>query len=146
MLSGVYADLEAANEVSGLSIWLQACIPALPGALRGLLAAGCSVAETYVDGPAYANEEGYRSGWSCLFFVVLHASRPESSAESESLRTLLSAGADPFSCGMQKDTRFLTTSTAMPTFIKIPMMSISTTGESYDIMPLRGLTSASTTL
>jgi hypothetical protein len=96
MLSGVYADLEAANEVSGLSIWLQACIPALPGALRGLLAAGCSVAETYVDGPAYANEEGYRSGWSCLFFVVLHASRPESSAESESLRTLLSAGADPF--------------------------------------------------
>jgi hypothetical protein len=82
--------------VSGLNIWLHACVLANPVVLRRLLAAGCSVAETYVEDPACADEEGYRSGWSCIFFVVLHASRPESSLESESLRTLLSAGADPF--------------------------------------------------
>ena len=41
-------------------------------------------------------KEGYVSGWNCLFFVVLHASQSESSAEFESLRSLLNARADSF--------------------------------------------------
>jgi hypothetical protein len=96
MLDGAYIDLNATNELSGPSIWLHACIMPFPDIIRRLLAAGCSVADTYVEDPACANEEGYRYGWSCLFFAVLHASRPEYSLESESLRTLLGAGADPF--------------------------------------------------
>jgi hypothetical protein len=84
MLGGVYAGLEVAGEVWGLSIWLYACTVASPDTLRKLLATGCSVAETCI------------SGWNCLFFLVLRASRPEHSIESESLRMLLSAGADPF--------------------------------------------------
>jgi hypothetical protein len=106
MLGGAFADLKAADEASGLSIWLYACINAIPDILQRLLAAGCSVAETDVEDPARAVDECYRpnwivnkrytSGWSCLFFVVLHAQRPECSAESESLRILLGAGADPF--------------------------------------------------
>jgi hypothetical protein len=106
MLGGVFADLKATDEASGLSIWLYACMVAIPDILQRLLAAGCSVAETYVEDPARAVDEFYRSGWriderctsgwSCLFFVVLHAQRPECSAESESLRILLGAGADPF--------------------------------------------------
>jgi hypothetical protein len=96
MLGGIYADLKVAAKVNGLSIWLHACMIALPDVLQKLLDAGCSVAETYVEDSARAYGECYTSGWNCLFFLVLHAYRPEFSEESESLYTLLSAGADPF--------------------------------------------------
>lgn len=96
MLSGVYADLQIADPSSGLSIWLHACIVAQPEILRMLASAGCDISETYVAPSNRANEEGYISGWSCLFFVVLHASWPASSAELEALQFLIKAGADPF--------------------------------------------------
>lgn len=96
LLSGVYIDLKIVDPTSSLSIWLQACIVALPTILRMLSSAGCDIGETYEQLPNRTNEEGYVSGWNCLFFVVLHASHPESSAEFESLRFLLDAGADPF--------------------------------------------------
>ena len=58
--------------------------------------AGCDIGETYKQDPDRNNREGYVSGWNCLFFVVLHASNPDASAELESLLFLLDAGADPF--------------------------------------------------
>jgi hypothetical protein len=95
LLGGTYADLKTADPVSELSIWLRACIIASPDLLRMLLTSGCSVAETYVEAPASTNVEGYKSGWNCLFFLVLHASRPRTSTEFEGLQVLLGAGADP---------------------------------------------------
>jgi hypothetical protein len=61
-----------------------------------LSSAGCDIGETYERPPDRTDNGGYVSGWNCLFFVVLHASRPYSSAEFESLQFLFGAGADPF--------------------------------------------------
>jgi len=58
--------------------------------------AGCDISEIYESPSNRTNEEGYVSGWNCLFFVVLYALYPESSDEFESLQFLLGAGADPF--------------------------------------------------
>ena len=96
MLSGVYADLKTPDPTSGLSIWLQACIVAQPAILRMLSSSGCDISETYEPSPSRTNKEGYFPGWNGLFFVVLHASFPESSAEFESLQFLLDAGVSPF--------------------------------------------------
>ena len=97
MLVGIYADLKAIDRKHGVSIWLHACIIAKPHMLRKLLAAGCDIAETYQDTFGLRiRAEGYIHGWNCLFFLVLHASCPESSDEFESLQLLLSSGADPF--------------------------------------------------
>jgi hypothetical protein len=96
LLGGVYTDLRMIDPTSGLSTWLQACIVAQPTILRMLLSAGCDIGETHKSLPKRINKEGYISGWNCLFFVVLHASTPESSDEFESLRFLLDAGANPF--------------------------------------------------
>jgi hypothetical protein len=100
MLGGTYVDRKTADDLTlnGLSIWLTACMIAHPDVLRRLLAAGCSVAETFRADPAtdYTDELHRINGWSCLFFVVLYASHPESSIESERLHTLLGVGADPF--------------------------------------------------
>lgn len=96
MLGGIYADLGTADPSSGLSVWLTTCIIALPDVLRKMLLSGCDIAETYVQPCDRTNKEGYKSGWNCLFFLVLHASRPESSAEFQGLQILLGAGADPF--------------------------------------------------
>lgn len=96
MIGGVYADLKTINPRNGLSIWLHACLIAKPDVLGKLLAAGCDVAQIHVQQSDRANDERSVSGWSCLFFVVLHASRPETSDELQSLQILLSAGADPF--------------------------------------------------
>jgi hypothetical protein len=96
LLSGVYADLRMADSTTGLSIWLQACRIAQPTTLRMLSSAGCDIGETYERPPDRTDNGGYVSGWNCLFFVVLHASRPYSSAEFESLQFLFGAGADPF--------------------------------------------------
>ena len=96
MLDGTYADLKIIDGKSGLSIWLHACIIAIPDLLQKMLAAGCDVAETSEDSYGLRRRtEGYVHGWNCLFFLVLHASCPESSGEFESLQLLLSAGADP---------------------------------------------------
>jgi hypothetical protein len=95
MLNGVYADLKTTDPSSGLSIWLQACIVARLSIIETMTRAGCDIHETYTPSPDQANKQGYVSGWNCLFFVVLHASWPRSSAELEVLRFLIRAGVDP---------------------------------------------------
>ena len=96
LLNGVYADLKMPDPTSGFSIWLQACIVAQPTILRMLSSSGCDTSETYEASRSHTNEEDYVSGWNCLFFVVLHASQPESSDGFESLQFLFSTGANPF--------------------------------------------------
>jgi hypothetical protein len=102
LLGGVYTDLRMVDPTSGLSIWLQACEVAQPTVLRMLSNAGCDISEIYEPPSNRTNEEGYVSGWNCLFFVVLYAFNPDSSDEFESLLFLLESGANPFlrdACG-----------------------------------------------